>query len=63
MHRENRENGQTNSVRENTGNLEIFAKTQGIWFAQAVNSLILKVQCPLFRSPLNSNLLVTSNWF
>ena len=31
-------------VRENTGNLEVFAKTQGIWFAQVVNSLILKVK-------------------
>ena len=31
-------------VRENTGNLEILPKTQGIWFAQVVNSLILKVK-------------------
>ena len=38
---------------QNTGNLEIlpkhrefgnFAKTQGIWFCQVVNSLILKVK-------------------
>ena len=35
LHRENRENGQKNSVSE---------KTQGIWFAQVVNSLILKVK-------------------
>ena len=33
-------------VRENTGNLEILSKhrAQGIWFAQAVKSLILKVK-------------------
>ena len=34
--------------RENTGNLEILpkkqGKTQGIWFAQVLNSLILKVK-------------------
>ena len=29
-------------VRENTGNFGNFAKTQGIWFGQVVNSLILK---------------------
>ena len=47
-HRENRENGNKKiPVRENTGNLEILRKhreTQGIWCAQVVNSLILKVQ-------------------
>ena len=34
-------------VRENTGNLEICqntGKTQGIWFAQVVNSLMTKVK-------------------
>ena len=31
-------------VRENTGNLEILPKSQGIWFTQVVNSLILKVK-------------------
>ena len=31
-------------VRENTGNFINFGKTQGIWFAQVVNSLILKVK-------------------
>ena len=34
-------------VRENTGNLEILPKTQGkqgIWFAQVLNSLIIKVK-------------------
>ena len=30
-------------VRENAGNLEILPQTQGIWFAQVVNSLMLKV--------------------
>ena len=41
LHRENRQNGP--KVRENKefGN---FAKTQGLWFAQVVNSLILKIQ-------------------
>ena len=47
LHRENRENGQKNPCQEkqeiwklcqNTG------KTQGIWFAQLINSLILKVK-------------------
>ena len=31
-------------VRENTGNFINVAKTQGIWLAQVVNSLILKVK-------------------
>ena len=34
-------------VRENTGNLEILQKyreTEGIWFSQVVNSLILKIK-------------------
>ena len=50
LHRENRENGKWPkriSVRENPGNLEICAKTQGkqgILFAQVVNSPILKVK-------------------
>ena len=44
LHRENRENGQKKySVRENR-EFENFAKTQGIWCAQFVNSLILKVK-------------------
>ena len=53
-HRENRENGQKNSVRENAGNLEILSKhrefclntgkTRGILLAQVVNVLILKVK-------------------
>ena len=46
LHRENRENGQKMSGKtqkiwkfcQNTG------KTQGIWFAQVVNSLVLKVK-------------------
>ena len=43
MHRENGKWPKKISVRENReiGN---FAKTQGIWFAQVVNSLILKVK-------------------
>ena len=45
LHRENRENGNNKiPVTENTGNLEILSKTQGIWFAHVVNSLILKVK-------------------
>ena len=47
-HRENRENGNNKiPVRENTGNLEILPKHKentGIWFAQVVNSLVLKVR-------------------
>ena len=35
LHRENRENGKRNSLS---------GKTQGIWFGQVVNSLILKVK-------------------
>ena len=40
-HSENRKNGQKNSVRENTGKLEILPKHSEFWFAQVVNSLIL----------------------
>ena len=36
--------GEKIPVRENTGNLEILPKTQGTWFAQVVNSLILKIK-------------------
>ena len=40
-----RENGLKNFPdRKNTGNLEIFAQTQGVLFAQVVNFLILKMQ-------------------
>ena len=40
-----RENGQKKIPgRENTENLEILPKTQGIWFAQVVNSLFLRVK-------------------
>ena len=45
LHRENRGNGLKQiSFRENTGNFENFAKTQGISLAQVVNSPILKIQ-------------------
>ena len=47
LHRENGKWPKRISVRENPGNLEICAKTQGkqgILFAQVVNSLILKVK-------------------
>ena len=49
LHRESREIGQKRSLehRENTGNLEILpnaGKTQGIWFAQVVYNLFLKVK-------------------
>ena len=44
-HRENRENGhQKKSLSGKTQGIWKFAKTQGIWFAQVVNSLILKVK-------------------
>ena len=33
MYRENGENGQKKSLLGKTGNLEILAKTQGIWYA------------------------------
>ena len=58
LHRENRENGGEKSVRENTGNLAIFAKTQEkdrILFAQVVNSLILKVKdISIFAAKISS---------
>ena len=42
LHRENRGNGKKKiPVGENIGNL---AKTQGMWFAQVLNSLVLKVK-------------------
>ena len=45
LHRENRENGPKRfPVRENTGTLDFFSKTQGILCAQVVNSLILKIK-------------------
>ena len=48
MHRENREDGQKNSLSGKTQGIWKFCqntgKTQGIWFAQVVNSLILKVK-------------------
>ena len=51
LHRKNMETGQKNSVREkntgnfgNFGNFRNFTKTQGILFAQVVNSLVLKVK-------------------
>ena len=45
LHTENRENGKKKiPVRENTGNVKILSKHRGIWFAQVVNILILKVK-------------------
>ena len=44
LHRENRENGQKKSLSGKTQGNWKFAKTQGIRFAQVVNSLILKVK-------------------
>ena len=41
--RENRENGQKNPCQGKHREFGNFAKTQGISFAQVVNSLILKV--------------------
>ena len=43
-HRENRENGKQNPSQEKHREFGNFAKTQGIWFAQVVNSKILKVK-------------------
>ena len=43
-HRENRENGKKNPCQGKHREFRNFAKTQGIWFAQVVNSLILKVK-------------------
>ena len=44
MHRENRENGQKIPCQGKHREFGNFAKTQGIWFAQVVNSQILKVK-------------------
>ena len=44
LHRKNRENGQKNPCQGKHREFGNFAKTQGIWFAQVVNSLILKVK-------------------
>ena len=44
LHRENRENGKINSLLGKTQGFDNFAKTQGILFAQVVNSLLLKIQ-------------------
>ena len=43
-HRENRENGQKYPCQGKHREFRNFAKTQGISFAQVVNSLILKVK-------------------
>ena len=54
LHRENRENGQTNpcqGIHRDFGNI---AKTQGIWFSHYVNSLILKVKDILIFAAKNS---------
>ena len=43
LQRENRENGNNKKIRhEKHREFGNFARTQGIWFAQVVNSLILK---------------------
>ena len=44
LHRENRENGQKNPCQGIHRELGNFAKTQGIWFTQLVNSLIVKIK-------------------
>ena len=46
LHRENRENpyGQKDSLSGKHREFRNFAKTQGIWLAQVVNSFILKVK-------------------
>ena len=44
LHRENRENGPKNPCQGKRREFGNFVKTQEIWFAQVVNSLILKVK-------------------
>ena len=44
QNRENRENGKKNPCQRKHREFGNFAKTQGIWFAQVINSLILKVK-------------------
>ena len=44
LHRENRENGPKNSLQGKHRELRNFAKTQGVLFAQVVNSLIIKME-------------------
>ena len=44
LHRENRENGPKKSLSGKTQGISEFGKTQGIWFAKVINSLILKVK-------------------
>ena len=43
LHRENRGNGKRNSLSGKMREFGNFAKTQGIWFAQVVNTLTLKL--------------------
>ena len=43
LHRENREIGKMIPCQGKHREFRNFAKTQGIWFAQVVNSLILKL--------------------
>ena len=59
LHRENRENGQQNSLSRKTGNLKILPKTQGIWFAQVVISVILKVK-DISKSAVKSPIILLS---
>ena len=54
MYRENGENGQKKSLLGKTVNLEIMAKTQGILYAEVVNSLILKIK---------NNVILAANFF
>ena len=42
LHRENRENGQTNNQAGKTQGICSFGKTQEVLFAQVVNSLLLR---------------------
>ena len=44
LHRETGKMAQKNSCQEKHREFENVAKTHGIWFAQVVNSLILKVK-------------------
>ena len=62
LHRENRGNGPNNSLSGETQGIWKFGqntgKTRGIWFAQVVNPLVLKVKDISKFAMKNSNILL-----
>ena len=48
LHKENRENGPKIPCQGKHGEFGNFAKTQGFWFAQVVDSLIQKIRILLY---------------